>query len=95
MPTSDHEFTIGLTLVCFCSGLPVLGTDDGQTHLTLLVNVGVVNFSLECDLGRLEWVFRGEFDLDFKGSFVVWYISLWNEKTHAFSNTPTRNKDKI
>ena len=39
-------------MVGFCGGLPILGADDGQTYLTLLVYVGVVDFGLENNLSR-------------------------------------------
>lgn len=51
--------------------LPVLHADDGQADLALLVDVGVVDFCLEGDLGRLEGILGGEDDLDPKRSFVV------------------------
>ncbi len=38
------------TLVSLGGWLPVLGANDGETHLTLLVNVRMVDPGLECDL---------------------------------------------
>ena len=43
-------------LIRFGRRLPVLCGDDRQAHLSLLVNVRVVNSGLERDLRRLEWV---------------------------------------
>ena len=42
------------TLVCFSGWLPVLWADDGQTDLTLLVNVRMVDSCLECNLSSLH-----------------------------------------
>lgn len=42
------------TLISFCGRFPVLGTDNGQADLALLINVGVVDPSLECDL-QARW----------------------------------------
>ena len=41
-------------LVGLCGRLPVLGLDDRQAHLTLLVYVRMVYLCLKSDLGRLE-----------------------------------------
>lgn len=60
-----------LTLVSSCSWLPVLGTDDWQADLTLLVDVGMVDFCFEGDPGRLEGVFSREDELHSKCSLVV------------------------
>ena len=43
-------------LIRFGGRLPVLRRDDGQTHLSLLVDVRVVNPRLERNLRRLERV---------------------------------------
>lgn len=70
----------GLTLVSFCSRLPVLGADDWQADLTLLVDVGMVDFRFEGDPGRLEGVFSREDELHSKGSLVVRRAILpWEE----------------
>lgn len=47
-------------MVRFGGWLPVLCADDRQTHLSLLVDVGVVDLRLERDLGGLEGVLGGE-----------------------------------
>ena len=54
-----------------CGGLPVFHADDGQAHLALLIDVGMVDLCLEGDLGGLEGVLRRKDDLDPKGSFVI------------------------
>lgn len=64
------------TLVCFCGRLPVLCADDGQAHLTLLINVGVVYLGLKANLRRLEGVLGRKIDLDAEGAFVVWRVVL-------------------
>ena len=43
-------------LLSLGSRLPVLGRDDGEAHLTLLVNVRVIDLGPEGHLGRLEGV---------------------------------------
>lgn len=60
-----------LTLVSSCSWLPILGTDDWQADLTLLVNVGMVDFGFEGDPGRFKRVFSREDELHSKCSLVV------------------------
>jgi len=64
------------TLVSFGGGLPVLGADHRQAHLALLVDVGVVDLCLECDLGRLEGVLGGEDYFDSERAFVIRRIVL-------------------
>lgn len=51
--------------------LPVLDADDGQAHLALLVDVGVVDLGAEQDLGGLEGVLCREVDLYPEGPFAV------------------------
>jgi len=58
-------------LVSLSGRLPVLRGDDGKTHLSLLVNVGVVYFRFERYLGRLERVLCGEVNVDAESPFVV------------------------
>lgn len=65
-----------LTLVSFCGWLPVLGTDDRQADLTLLVNIWMVDFCLKSDLGGLEGVIRREDELNPKCSLVIWSTIL-------------------
>lgn len=64
------------TLVGFGGRLPVLCTDHRQAHLALLVNVGVIDLCLECDLGRFEGVFGGENNFDPECAFVVRRVIL-------------------
>ena len=66
-------------MVSLCGGFPVLGANDGQTDLALLIYVGVVYSGLEGDLGRLERVLGGEVDLDLEGSSVVGRIVLGSD----------------
>lgn len=82
-----------LTLAGFCGWLPVLDADDGQADLTLLVNVGVVDFCLESDLGWLERVLCREDDLNAKGSFVIRRKLLENKnKQQEFVNWENINR---
>lgn len=69
-----------LTLEGSGGGLPVLHADDGQTHLPLLIDVGVVDLCLEGDLWGLEGVLCGEDDLDPERSFVVRRTVLEGER---------------
>lgn len=64
------------TLVSFGGRLPVLCADHRQAHLTLLINVGVIDLCLECDLGRLERVLGGENDFDSERTFVIRRVVL-------------------
>ena len=72
---------IMLTLISFGGWLPVLHTNDGQTDLTLLINVGVVDFCLESDLRWLKGVLRGKDELNPKCSFVIWSRILEENKS--------------
>ena len=74
--THTHTHSRIPTLVSFGGRLPVLCADHGQTYLALLVNVGVVNFCLEGDLGGLERVLGGENDLDSERTFVIRRVVL-------------------
>lgn len=73
----------------FCGRLPVLHADDGQAHLALLVDVGVVDFRLEGDLGGLEGVLGREDDLNPKRSFVVRRTVLGGSRETSASLSPT------
>lgn len=64
------------TLVSFGGRLPVLCTDHRQAHLALLIDVGVVDLCLECDLGRLERVLGGENDFNPECTFVIRRVVL-------------------
>ena len=76
-----------LTLVSLGGGLPVLCADDGQAHLALLVDVGVVDARLEGDAGRLERVLRGEHHLDAERALVVRGRVLWRRALiHMLNN---------
>ena len=44
-------------LIGLGSRLPVLGVYDWQAYLTLLVDLGMIDFGLERDLWWLEWIF--------------------------------------
>lgn len=66
------------TLLRFCSRLPILGRDNGQTHLALLVDVRVIDFGQESDARWLERVFGWEVDVDFKCALIVWLTVLKN-----------------
>lgn len=68
--TDTHSF-LGPTLVCLGGRSPVFVADNRQAHLALLIHVGVVDRSLESDLGRLEGVLAWKADLNPEGAFVV------------------------
>lgn len=76
--TANHIFSS-------CGGLPVLDADDGQAHLALLVDVGVVDFRLERDLRWLEGVLGGEDELNAKCSFVI-RSTIGNEEALPVQN---------
>lgn len=63
-------------MVSFSGWFPVLCADHRQTHLSLLVDVGVVDLGLERDLGGLEGVLCWEDDLDSESTFIVWRVVL-------------------
>lgn len=78
------------TLVSFGGRLPVLCTDHRQAHLALLINVGVVDLCLECDLGRLERVLGGENDFNPECTFVIRRVVLkGNNKVSKGNLRPT------
>lgn len=68
-------------MIRFGGRLPVLGTDDGQAHLALLVDVRVVDPGLEADLWRLKGVFGREGDFYFEGSLVIRWVLLRDTET--------------
>lgn len=63
-------------MISLSGWLPVLGADDGQADLALLIDVGVVDLCLEADLGRLERILCWEVDLNAEGTFIVWWVVL-------------------
>lgn len=67
------------TLVSFGGRLPVFCADHRQAHLAFLINVGVIDFCLECDLGGLERVLGGENDFDPESTFVIRWVVLKSE----------------
>lgn len=69
-----------LTLAGSRGWLPVLHTDDRQADLTFLIDVGMVDFCLEGDLGRLKRVLCREDDLNPKCSFIIWSTVLGESK---------------
>lgn len=86
---AEAGITITPTLVSFGGRLPVLCADHRQAHLALLINVGVIDFCLECDLGRLERVLSRENDFDPECTFIIRRIVLevgkggWSRKLWA------------
>lgn len=79
--TLDNKGKAPPTLIRFGGRLPVLGTDDGQAHLALLVDVRVVDPGLEADLWRLEGVLGWEGDFYFEGSLVIRWVLLRDTET--------------
>ena len=51
--------------------LPVLSGDDGEAHLALLINVGVVDLGPEGHLGRFEGILGREDQVYEEGPLVV------------------------
>lgn len=69
-----------ITLIGFGGRFPVFRTDDGQTDLTLLVDVRMIDFRFEANLWRLEGILSGEIDFNAKGAFVVRCVFLRAEE---------------
>lgn len=72
-------------MVCFCGRFPVFCTDNGQTDLTLLINVGMIDLCLEIYPWRLERVLSRKIDFNSESTFVVRWIVLkkQNNATHT------------
>ena len=51
-------------LIRLCGRFPVLGRNDGQTDLSLLVHVRVIDARAERDARRLERILGRKFDRD-------------------------------
>lgn len=64
--------------------LPVLRADHRQAHLAFLINVGVIDFCLECDLGGLKGVLGGENDFDPECTFVIRRVVLDGSEQRRF-----------
>lgn len=75
-----------LTLVSPCGWFPVLRVDDRQADLTLFVNVWVVDFCLENNLGGLERVVCREGDLNPKCSLFIRRTVLEQNKSFQIVN---------
>lgn len=75
-----------LTLVSSCGWFPVLRVDDRQADLTLFVNVWVVDFCLENNLGGLERVVCREGDLNPKCSLFIRRTVLEQNKSFQIVN---------
>lgn len=69
MPLSSKQDQ-NTNLICAGCRFPVFSCHNGKAHLAFLVHIGVVDLSLERDLGRLEGVLSGEGDVDFEGAFT-------------------------
>ena len=65
-----------LTLVCLCGWFPVLRRNDGQTYLTLLVYVRVIDFCLKRDLGRFEGVLSWVVYMNPERTFIERWVTL-------------------
>lgn len=66
-------------MISFGGRLPILCTNDGQTHLALLIDIRMVNLCLEADARRLEGILRGEIDFNLKRALVVGRIVRHNQ----------------
>lgn len=59
------------TLICSSCRLPVLRTNDRETHLTFLIDVRMVYHGLKCYLRRFKRIFGWKIYFDAECSFVV------------------------
>lgn len=78
------------TLVSFGCRFPVLSTYDRQAHLTLLIDVRVIDLCFKCDLRRFKRVFCRECDLNPESTFIVWRVVLKNTKGHMQNDSIQR-----
>lgn len=65
-----------LTICGLGRRFPVFRCDEREANLAFLVDVRVVDVSIEVQLRRLERVLGTEFNLHFKGTLVVWWTIL-------------------
>lgn len=79
------------TLVSFGCRLPVLRADHRQAHLALLINIGVIDFCLEGDLGGLERVLGGENYFNSECTFVIRRVVLKDRKVVCTGNSAPRD----
>lgn len=61
-------------LIGLCCRFPILVVNDGQAHLTLLVDIRMIDFRLERNLGRFERILGWKIDLDLESTFVVGWV---------------------
>lgn len=59
---------------------PVLNADEGQAHLPILPDVGVVDLGDEFQSGRPKWIIPGEINLQMEGLEVIGRLVLVKEK---------------
>ena len=74
--TQNVHIIVSLTLIGTCCGLPILCLNDWQTDLTLFIDVRVINFRLERNLGWLERIFSGKVYFYAESSSIVGRIIL-------------------
>lgn len=78
-----------LTLICFRGRLPILGRNDRQADLPLLVDVRMVDFGFEANLGRFERVLGWECDFNPESALVVRWIILREHSVSERTNSVT------
>jgi len=72
------------TLIRFRCRLPVLRLNDGQTHIPLFVDIGMVYFGNKCNLWRLERILRREVYLNFERAPVIRLLFLKETYSSVF-----------
>lgn len=77
-----------LTLIGFGGRFPVLRTNYRQTHLSLLVDVRMVDFRFEIYFRRLERVLRWEIDFYFERTFVIRSVILQQQQRQPLRQSP-------
>jgi hypothetical protein len=83
------HIVLPLTLIGFSCRLPVLRTDNWQTHLTLLIDIRMIDFCFETNLRRFERIFGRKYNFDPECAFVVRCIFL----THFQEDTKNKEND--
>ena len=75
----DQRYQCIYHLIRACRRLPVLSAYDGQTHLTLLIDIRMIDFRLEHNLWWLKGILGWKIDFNAKSALVVWWIIGHNQ----------------